>query len=182
MSDQAAIMLTRLSRLVAGEGHLHGLHPAQLQTLRFLAHANRFTRTPRGVTAWLGQTKGTVSQTLAALERKAFIMRRSDPVDRRVVRLELTPAGRAVLEASSDIAEQLTSMFDEAESAGFSATVEKMLRAHLAAGGYRMMGVCATCRHFEEAPNPGADHHCALLDVPLTETDSQLICLEQEAA
>src|SRR3546814_10986237 len=56
-----------------------------------------FSRTPGALAAWLGQTKGTVSQTVGALERKGLVERTGDPDDRRLVRLSLTEAGHAML-------------------------------------------------------------------------------------
>jgi DNA-binding MarR family transcriptional regulator len=175
-------LLSRLARLVAGDGYLHSLKPVQLQALRFLAGANRFTRTPRGLTAWLGLTKGTVSQTLAVLERKNLVTRSSDATDRRIVRLDLTEAGRDMLAESGDMAEWMIGSLDNAEKAMFAAIIKKMLHAHLAANGHRPMGICANCKHFEKAAHAGLDHRCALLNVGLTDADSQFHCLEQVAA
>ncbi len=175
-------MLSRLARLVAGEGYADGLQPVQLQTLRFLAQANRFTRTPRGVTAWLGLTKGTVSQTLGALERKGLVARTPDATDRRVVRLDLTSAGQTVVGTSDDVSESLTRLIDEADQAAFARIVQIMLKTHLSTTGRRTMGLCSTCRHFEKAAISLSVHRCMLLDVTLSDADSKLICIEQEAA
>jgi DNA-binding MarR family transcriptional regulator len=182
MPDTAAILLSRLARLVAGEGHMLGLKPVQLQVLRFLAQANRFTRTPGGVTAWLGQTKGTVSQTLATLERKGLVARSPDTMDRRIVRLDLTSTGRTMLAECDDIADRLTAPLEWKDKAALARIVENMLRSHLAQQGHRTMGICSTCRHFEAAAEAGQPHKCALLNVELTDADSALICIEQEAA
>ena len=46
------------------------------------------------MTAFLGSTKGTISQTLNALERKRLIARRPDPRDGRAFTIELTAAGQ----------------------------------------------------------------------------------------
>jgi predicted transcriptional regulator len=67
---EAAHLIDRLERLTrAGEGL--GLNPAQWEALRFLARANRFSRSPAAVADYLASTRGTVSQTLIALEGTA---------------------------------------------------------------------------------------------------------------
>jgi MOSC domain-containing protein YiiM/DNA-binding MarR family transcriptional regulator len=117
MANAAPSLLSRLARIVASEGYGHGLKPVQLQALRYLANANRFSRTPRALTAWLGQTKGTVSQTIASLERRGLVVRSGDTRDRRVIRLELTGAGLTVARTEGDIASSMLAYLDENERA-----------------------------------------------------------------
>lgn len=183
MTDRLSDMLTRTARLIASDGYSTGLNPAQWQALRYLAIANRFSRTPGALTLWLGQTKGTVSQTIAALERKRLVERAADPDDRRVVRLALTPAGRATLDAAPDgIADAMLARMTAADRAAFAPLLERMLTAHLAARGYRPFGLCADCRHFDRDSPQGNPHFCALLATALTPADAGSICAEQEAA
>src|SRR3546814_21065683 len=94
MTDPLSDLLARTARLIAGDGHSAGLKPVQWQALRYLAIANRFSRTPGALAAWLGQTKGTVSQTVGALERKGLVERTGDPDDRRLVRSEERRVGK----------------------------------------------------------------------------------------
>jgi DNA-binding MarR family transcriptional regulator len=51
-------------------GAAHGLQPVQLEVLNYLSSCNRYSDTPMAVTEYLGQTKGTVSQTIKTLEKK----------------------------------------------------------------------------------------------------------------
>ncbi|HIP78057.1 MAG TPA: MarR family transcriptional regulator, partial [Kiloniellaceae bacterium] len=62
-ADDLGLLLERLARVLQNEAHSEGLKPTQWEALRYLSRANRFSRTPSGVTAYLGMTKGTVSQT-----------------------------------------------------------------------------------------------------------------------
>jgi DNA-binding MarR family transcriptional regulator len=173
-------LLTRMARLIAADGYDHGLQPVQWQALRYLAAANRFSRTPGGLTAWLGQTKGSVSQTINALVRKDLVRRGGDDVDHRVVRLDLTEAGRKLVQDYRPVAADILDVFDEADRVAFSGLIEKALRASLAARGQRPFGLCRDCRHFEAGT--GEMHRCQLLDVQLDDGHSQQICVEQDAA
>ena len=65
--------LERLARVMRAREHEDGLNPAQREALRYLARANRFSNTPGALTRYLGATKGTISQTVMALERKGLI-------------------------------------------------------------------------------------------------------------
>jgi DNA-binding MarR family transcriptional regulator len=183
MTGRLSDLLTRTARLIAGDGYWAGLKPAQWQALRYLAAANRFSRTPGALTAWLGQTKGTVSQTVAALERKGLVERSEDRDDRRLVRLALTPAGRALLaEAPETVADAMTAGLTGDERAAIEPLLARMLTEHLAQRGYRPFGLCAECRHFVRDAPDGAPHRCALLALPLSAEDAGAICIEQEAA
>lgn len=183
MTDRLSDMFTRAARLIAGDGHSGGLKPVQWQALRYLARANRFSRTPGALTAWLGQTKGTVSQTIAALERKGLVARAGDAGDKRLVRLALTDTGRALLAASPDsVVETMLGTLTGEERAALEPMFNNMLRGYLTARGHRPFGMCAECLHFRRDTPGGNPHFCALLSVALDRDDAQLICVEQEAA
>ena len=69
---QDLLLLERVSRLARAASFEHGLHPAQWEALRYLASANIFSNSPKALARYLGATKGTVSQTLAALVAKGL--------------------------------------------------------------------------------------------------------------
>ncbi|MCC6205883.1 MAG: MarR family transcriptional regulator, partial [Hyphomicrobiales bacterium] len=94
---EAARLIDRIERLVRSGVTVHGLNPAQWEALRYLARANRFSRTPAGLAAYLGSTRGTVSQTLIALEQKGFVARQASDRDRRSIDLSLTAKGLEAL-------------------------------------------------------------------------------------
>ncbi len=96
---EIATRLERLGRLLRQAGHAGGLVPAQWEVLRYLARANRLSRSPGAVARYLGTTKGTVSQSLLTLQKKGLVTRRTSAVDERQVLLDLTEAGRAKLAA-----------------------------------------------------------------------------------
>lgn len=176
-------LIERLARLVTNEGHALGLKPAQWEALRYLARANRFSRTPGGLTAYLGLTKGTVSQTLMALERGGLVEKTANPGDGRSVRLDLSPAGRDLLERDgmAGVGEALASLPQGRQAAlreGLAALVQVMLSVRRG----RAFGLCRDCRHFgRDMRGPGA-HFCRLLRQPLEEDEADQICQEQQAA
>ncbi len=94
-------LVERLGNLMRAElrkaGADESLQPVHLQALVYLSKANRYSNTPQALADYLGLTKGTVSQTLLLLDRRGLIERYQDDVDRRVVRLRLSPAGEQLL-------------------------------------------------------------------------------------
>lgn len=176
-------LIERLARLVTNEGHALGLKPAQWEALRYLARANRFSRTPGGLTAYLGLTKGTVSQTLMALERGGLVEKTAHPGDGRSVRLELSPAGRALLERDgmADVGHALASL-PPGQQAALREGLTELVRVMLSVRRGRAFGLCRDCRHFaRDARGPDA-HFCRLLGEPLEEDEADQICQEQQAA
>src|SRR6266540_3826854 len=85
--------LERLSRLMRASEFGDGLNPAQWEALRYLARANRFSNSPGALTRYLAATKGTISQTVIALERKGYIAKANRPGEKRSIILTLTARG-----------------------------------------------------------------------------------------
>lgn len=175
-------LLERIGRLLRGARHRTDLlNPAQWEALRFLGQANRYSRTPTALTRYLGSTKGTVSQTLIALERKGLVRRADDPRDRRGVRLGLTSRGRANLQRDPLL--DLLDGIDPALLSRLEADLGELL-VHLQRGNrHRPFGLCGTCRFFQRDAgdtNGGAPHRCGLTLEPLTTYESEQICAEHE--
>ncbi|MGE3145457.1 MAG: MarR family winged helix-turn-helix transcriptional regulator [Pseudorhodoplanes sp.] len=178
---QIAELVDRLARLVRAQGHGGALNPAQWDALRYLARCNRFSNTAGALARYLGATKGTVSQTLNALERKHLIEREPDRSSGRVIRLSLTRGGRTAL--ANDPLRGLGRAADALPPALARQTADGLkaaLAALQAANGHEPFGVCRTCRHFRADAPAGAPHFCALLDERLSEQDSMRICAEHQ--
>ena len=179
----AAHLIDRLDRLARSGEAVDGLNPAQWEALRFVARANRFSRTPAALAEYLGSTRGTVSQTLISLEHKGHVTREPSSRDRRSVMLELTAMGSQALKHDPILA--LAADLDGATSERLETVVEVLrsaLHAMITRNGGRAFGACYTCRHFRRGGGSGqsAPHHCALLDEPLSVADSRAICVEQQ--
>jgi len=179
---ETAHLIDRLDRLARSGIPVRGLNPAQWEALRYLSRANRFSRTPAALSDYFASTRGTVSQTLIALEQKGFVRREPSRRDRRSVELSLTEGGRGalaqdpLLALAGDIATATGG-----EPASLLVALKAVLRQALVRNGGRPFGVCPNCRHFRPGTS-GAAYHCALLDAPLSEEDSLAICAEQEEA
>ena len=179
---EAAHLVDRLERLSRGGVVVRGLNPAQWEALRYLARANRFSRTPAALSDYLGSTRGTVSQTLIALEQKGFVTRQRGTKDRRSIDLDLTASGALtladdpILGLADDIEAETGDPIELVE------TLRAVLRRAITRNGGRPFGACHTCRHFQRDAVGQDAHRCRLLGEPLSEGDSHNICVEQEDA
>lgn len=173
-------LLCRLGRAMHCMQFSQGLNPAQWEALRYLARANRYSRTPSALADFLGTTKGTASQTVKALQAKGYVRRQPEPADRRACRLEITEAGRDILRRDPirDVAAGLTSTGLDMVST--AAGLELLLRGLRADCGVREFGVCERCRHFcgdAACAEEGGPHRCGLTGEPLSVPETSDICV-----
>lgn len=178
-------LVERIGRLVRGMQHVEGIKPAQWEALRYLAKANRFSRSPGALSEFLGSTRGTVSQTLIALEKKGLLKRLPSLRDGRGTALELTEEGRALVarDPLKDL-EALTDGLEPVDAAALEKGLGEVLRRLQHKNGFRAFGVCHTCRFFREAASnaePGGPHRCGITGELLSPDDSLLICREHKA-
>jgi DNA-binding MarR family transcriptional regulator len=178
--------LERLARLIRSREHEDGLNPAQREALRFLARANRFSDSPAALTRFLGATKGTISQTLMALERKGFVTKAKREGGRKSIRLSLTAKGRETLSRDpwvglAQAAEELGGKTRRRMQRG----LDELLAEELKRGRLASFGVCSSCRYFRESgrlTDQRGPHLCMLFEDALTSEDAQHICIEHVAA
>lgn len=179
-----ADLIDRVSRAVQRVQYTGGLNPAQWEALRYIARANRYSRSPSAVAEYLGTTKGTVSQTLKALVHKGCMVRSSPAGDRRTVELVLTEAGAEMLEndplhriggAVREISDQLS---------GMNAALGQLLRRLQAGSGFREFGLCGDCNRLcrERAQTePNGPHLCGLTGEALNREEVGQICVNFES-
>lgn len=170
-------LIERLSRLSETEDWTGDLNPAQMSALRYLARANRFSRAPSQVASFAGSTRGTMSQTLRALERKGLVTEARSERDKRSIAYQVTEAGHALALVGKTIDASFACL-----SANEARALEDMLGQVLGnlivARGGRSFGLCRQCRHHQTRPVGG---YCQLLSVELAEVEAGQICYEHEA-
>ncbi len=159
-------------------GAKYGLQPVQIQVLRYLSLCNRFSDTPMGITEYLGLTKGTVSQTLKVLEKKDYITKCADDLDKRIAHIKLTQAGKGLL---NDIVpppgfKAACARLTDEQSAALGDVLEQFLLQLLQTNSMKTFGLCYTCRYNKK--QDAGNYMCALLNIDLSLDDTQLICRE----
>ena len=184
-SVRALLDLVRvLGRLLDAEqrhrGVEHQLQSVHVRALLYLARANRFSNTPQALTEFLGQTKGTVSQSLKLLVERDLVVRETDTEDRRVVRLRLSRKGRDMVDGFNVEDRWMTAArtVSAPRIDAAAAAMRELLVSLQADNGRRSFGVCRSCRHFQTLASD--EHRCGLTGEPLSDRDSDLVCREHE--
>jgi DNA-binding MarR family transcriptional regulator len=180
---EAAHLIDRLERLARAGEQVGRLNPAQWEALRYLARANRFSRTPAALADYLASTRGTISRTLASLESKGYVAREDSARDGRSVEFGLTDYGSKALQRDPLLA--VAKDIERATGGDLRTLLDSLRRTlgnAIARNRGRAFGACYTCCHFRSDVRPSTriPHHCGLLDEPLSEADSRAICAEQE--
>jgi DNA-binding MarR family transcriptional regulator len=184
-STKITNLLERLGNLIRANqrslGLEHGLHPVHVQVLSYLSLCNRYSNTPASVTEFLGITKGTISQSINVLEDKGMVTKSPDAEDGRVVRLNVTEAGRRFIESGFHQQDMLTTL-DEmhyGDRQNLAELLTNLLIGLQHRNGGRMIAECLTCRHFRKHAF-GDAHQCSLTLEPLSDEGSTKICREHE--
>jgi DNA-binding MarR family transcriptional regulator len=156
------------------------LQPIQLSALMYLARCNHYSNTPLGVTDYLGLTKGTVSQSLKALEAKGLIAKRQDARDKRSVHLQLTEPARGLLQAllPPDFLAAGEARMGE-RGVQLQALLGELLREVQRSADVPSFGLCRSCRFHQQVDG---QPFCGLTQEPLAPADAALICREHRAA
>ncbi len=134
----------------------------------------------------LALTPATVSDSVAALERRGLVGRKPGAGDRRRVRVEATARGKrlgASMMLWPEIFQGAVGGLDEAEKAVLFRVLAKMILTLLERGTIQQARICFTCAYFRPNVHENADrpHHCALVDVPLGFASFRLDCPDHEA-
>ena len=87
------------------------LQLVHFEVLDYLSHSNQYTDTPAATASYFGMTRGTVSQSLIVLEKKGFIEKNKDAIDKRIIHVRLLPLGHAILKKA-----RRTELFTKATS------------------------------------------------------------------
>lgn len=176
-------LLQRLSRLLRQSEYETGLNPAQWEALCYLAQCNKFSNNPSALTNYLGSTKGTISQTLNALERKALISKQKQSQDPRKISISLTKTGKDLLDKHQfhqRIFDPLNK-FSKQQQAIFEEIIESILKTELTRRHNTTFGMCKSCIHFSfnhDKNNEFSPHLCKLLNVALSDKNKEEICAE----
>lgn len=157
---------------------LADLQPIQLSALMYLARCNRYSNTPLAVTDYLGLTKGTVSQSLKALEAKGFLTKVQDARDKRSVHLVLTETARSLVDAVMPpdflvaAAERMGTRAVDLEN-----LLLDLLRNIQQGEDVPGFGLCHTCLFHHGSGNSAL---CGLTNEPLSAREIDMICREHK--
>ena len=176
--------LERLNNLLRADsrrgGAEYGLQPIQLEALHYLSICNRYSDTPMATTEYLGQTKGTVSQTLKVLENKGLLTRHADSADKRLVHLKVSRDGKKLLKASipTPLFTRACEALTDKNQSKILKALEELLVTMQQTNNMKTFGVCYSCQYHQKVGNNR--FYCNLTKEALSAEDVQLICREHQ--
>jgi DNA-binding MarR family transcriptional regulator len=173
-------LVDRLGRITHALQFAAGLNPVQWEALRYLNRANKYSCSPSALAEYLGSTKGTVSQTLIALEGKGYVRRARDAVDRRSVKIALTDSGRALLgDDPLRVVERAGGELSAADRHDVIAGMERLLGVLNQTLGKPGFGICTQCCYLDTRPGRDEPDNCVcgLTSEPLSRAETEMICI-----
>lgn len=153
-----------------------GLQLVHAEILDYLLRCNKYSNTPLALAEFLGQTKGTVSQSLKLLAEKNLVARKKDKTDGRVTRLSLTQKGKRIME---DIQKDLPHFPNTATGKSLGelrSSLKSILRLMQKRQNYKSFGLCSSCRY--NIKKQEGNFECRLTGEDLTASDTKKICKE----
>ena len=177
MMNDIDIWLERLTSLYRSQvrhaANSEGIQPVHVEILQYLSICNRYSNTAQALSEYLGQTKGSISQSIKLLEKDGFIERRKCTDDKRVTRLHLTSKAKASAER---IGKSLMPNLGEASEANDA--VKSLLMEWQLKNDHQGFGQCESCRFNRSLAN--GKFQCGLTGEPLTNVEVKQLCREHE--
>ncbi len=150
-----------------------GIQLVHMEILQYLSICNRYSNTAQALSEYLGQTKGSISQSLKIMENMGHIKREPSIKDKRSMTLSLTKKGEDCLEKVA----QSTELNCE-ESEEVIAAIRSLLGNWQSGDRRKGFGQCQSCRYNK---NPSKNEFiCGLTDDSLSVFDIKKICREHE--
>ncbi len=150
-----------------------GLQFVHVEILQYLSICNRYSDTTQAISEYLGQTKGSISQSLGLLEEKGLIKRVQDKTDKRVFHLFLLLKGVSVTKRLLESIHLDGSEKLEPELKNLLTSIQKK-------NGLKGFGTCLSCK-FNQSPGKNS-FVCGLTKEKLSVEEVKKICKEHEAS
>ena len=152
-----------------------GLLPVQFQVLHYLSMCNGFSNTPIAIAEFLGQTKGSISQTVSVLQQKGMLTKQADENDKRISHLILTPVAQQILKQNipPQKFEKASRNLSRQQQSEIISTLKLLHTEVLQTNQLKTFGVCRSCRHLLVRET---QFSCEKFNGPLTVSDTQRIC------
>lgn len=173
-------MVSMLARVPYAGIQSASLTSTQWSVLRFLARANRFSRTVSGIAAYQATTRGTASQLVKTLETKGLVVRTPDARDRRSARLDLTDEGRTLLaDDPMDTLVQAAANLSDTDRQMLTVTLRRLMAEVVRLKSQPIAGQCEQCVHLESLEPPVGNMlmRCGFTGQGLTEAELTQVCV-----
>ncbi|GMV31634.1 MAG: hypothetical protein AMXMBFR59_37590 [Rhodanobacteraceae bacterium] len=182
--------LSRLATALRSDDWLRaraaGINPTQYAILECL-HGRADGLGVKDIAFQLGVAQPTATDSIAALERKALVVKHASPTDRRAVHVAITQDGHDALRAGESVggvAAAATAALSAADKEALLVLLVAMIRQLQEADAIPIQRMCVSCRHFRPYAHSDAarPHHCTLVDASFGQRDLRIDCRDHEPA
>jgi DNA-binding MarR family transcriptional regulator len=186
LARESIELLGQLARIFLFEETKHGLRDREWMALRFLARANRFSRTPSALANHVGTTRGTASYIINELERKQYLEKTRSAKDKRSVTLNVTQQGKKFLVRDPvNVLVDAIGLLDDERKVSFRDTLRHVLDQSDTGQQRHRADICSGCMFLRESrPNPEsrtpAEFTCRLFRATIAEVETELLCTSFE--
>lgn len=149
----------------------NGLQPVHLEIITYLNLCNHYSNTVQAISDYLGQTKGSISQSVTLLEENSFIQKKQAESDKRVFHLQLTQKGKNLAKAFKE-----NIQFDFPLDPETETTFEQALRSLQFKNNSRQFGICKSCSYNQILGKN--KFRCGLTMESLSKDDIEKLCGE----
>ncbi|MGL9618467.1 MarR family winged helix-turn-helix transcriptional regulator [Bradyrhizobium sp. U531] len=160
------------------EGTRSGLSDREWMALRFLALANRLSRTPTALAGFLGTTRGGASQITAVLLDKGLVVRKPSAEDKRSITLCVTAEGEKFLKRDpiNALGDQIVAL-ESCDRSRLRDTLRRVLVGLDVAERRHHTDVCGQCVFLVES-GEGKDPHfkCRLFRKAISPKETSQLC------
>jgi len=188
LARETVELLVQAARAWYFEGDRNGLRDREWMALRFLARANKFSRTPSALAGFIGATRATASQIVKTLESKSYLFRKPSREDKRSVMLCVTPQGEKFISQHDPINHVLNAVaaLRTEECIALRDSLREILN-HLDAAYHRLnASICRDCMFLAgRSPTTGKgrapdEFTCRLYRAPVALEEIELLCTSFE--
>lgn len=162
-----------------------GINPTQLSILDLL-EGRKDGLGVKEIAAHLGVSQPTATDSINALERKGFVVKRPIAGDRRAVAVGLTDEGRALLgpAALEGATGEAVAALDGEEQERLLLTLVKLIREFQKTDAIPVQRMCTTCKYFVPFAHRGEaqPHHCNFVDAAFGQRDIRIDCRDHQTA
>jgi DNA-binding MarR family transcriptional regulator len=186
LARESIELLGQIARIFLFEGVKHGLRDREWMALRFLASANRFSRTPSSLASYVGTTRGTASYIINELERLGYLEKTRSAKDKRSVTLSVTQQGKKFLGRDPiNVLTDAIALLDDDRKACVRDALRHVLDQSDPALQQRHADICKRCIFLREGranaeSKASAEFTCRLFRAAIAESEIELLCTSFE--
>lgn len=181
--DYLSTIATTVRNGYMAQANERGLQAVHLQILHYLTRCNHLSDSFTSLCQFLGQTKGSLSQSVSLLEKKGLITKEIDQKDRRKSHLKLTSEGKYLAEDIRHPFYAGAQELSEKKQQKLTDLLATLVQHTKKTEGHPIFGTCKQCKHLvtkNKRRKKKCTYTCGLIQDSLPSSSLNKICVHFE--